>query len=74
MSSNATIIADVLAGYGYESHQIAGVIGNLVQESGLRPTGAVGDNGTAHGVAQWRLDRLDGLREFAAHRGSDWTD
>jgi Phage tail lysozyme len=34
--------------------------GNLLQESGLDPL-AVGDSGTAFGIAQWRFSRFDAL-------------
>lgn len=51
----------------------AGVVGNLVQESGLR-TDAIGDNGTSGGLAQWHNERLDALKRFAVARGKEWTD
>lgn len=41
---------------GWTSAQAAGIVANLVHESGLRP-GAVGDNGKALGIAQWHPDR-----------------
>lgn len=37
------------------------MVGNLLQESGLRPD-AVGDNGKAFGLAQWRIDEASGAR------------
>ena len=37
---------------GWTKEQAAGIVGNLVVESGLR-TDAVGDNGNAYGIAQW---------------------
>lgn len=57
---------------GYLPHQAAGVVGNLVQESGVRPSGVTGDNGTAHGVAQWRGPRFQGLQNYAAQNGGNW--
>ena len=59
---------------GYSQVQAAGVVGNLIQESNLRPAGAVGDNGTAFGVAQWRGERLTRLKRFAAANGKPWED
>ncbi|MGR9169787.1 phage tail tip lysozyme [Rhizobium sp. KDH_Rht_773_N] len=59
---------------GWSPHQAAGIVGNLMAESGLRPTGAVGDKGTAFGIAQWRNERLANLKNFAARQGTDWTD
>lgn len=43
---------------GWSKEQAAGIVGNLQAESGknLR-TNAVGDNGTAYGIAQWHPDR-----------------
>jgi hypothetical protein len=51
-------------GLGLAPHQAAGVVGNLVHESGqdLNPWGPTGDNGTAWGTAQWRGDRLARLK------------
>jgi len=59
---------------GYQPHQAAGIVGNLLAESGLNPTVKPGDNGTAFGVAQWRGDRFAGLQKFAASQGRDWRD
>jgi hypothetical protein len=52
-------------GLGLAPHQAAGIVGNLVHESGqdLNPWGPTGDNGTAWGTAQWRGDRLARLKE-----------
>ena len=51
-------------GLGLAPHQAAGVVGNLIHESGqdLNPWGPTGDNGTAWGTAQWRGDRLARLK------------
>jgi hypothetical protein len=51
-------------GLGLAKHQAAGLVGNLVNESGadLNPWGPTGDNSTAWGTAQWRGDRLDKLK------------
>lgn len=59
---------------GYTREQAAGIVGNLIQESNLQSSGAVGDNGTAFGVAQWRGERLSELKRFAASRGKSWED
>lgn len=52
-------------GLGLAKHQAAGLVGNLVNESGagLKPWGPTGDNGTAWGTAQWRGDRLASLKQ-----------
>lgn len=59
---------------GYTKEQAAGIVGNLIAESNLRPSGAVGDNGTAFGIAQWRGERLTRLKRFANANGKDWQD
>jgi hypothetical protein len=41
---------------GYTPQQSAGIVGNLVVESGLR-TNIPGDGGVAYGIAQWHPDR-----------------
>jgi hypothetical protein len=53
-------------GLGLAPHQAAGIVGNLVNESGqdLNPWGPTGDNGTAWGTAQWRGDRLAALKQI----------
>lgn len=66
-------IQQKLMSMGFTASAAAGVVGNLVQESGLR-TDAIGDNGTSGGLAQWHNERLDALKRFAAARGKDWTD
>ncbi len=48
--------------------QAAGIVGNLIQESGLNP-GAVQPNGVGHGLAQWSVgDRWQDLLNFAGGR------
>lgn len=47
---------DFFISKGWSPEQSAGITGNLMGESGLRPD-AVGDNGTAYGIAQWHPDR-----------------
>lgn len=42
---------------GWTAAQAAGIVGNLVQESGVNPQVKPGDNGTAFGIAQWHRDR-----------------
>jgi hypothetical protein len=46
---------------GFSDTGAAYMVGNLLQESGLRPE-AVGDNGKAFGLAQWRIDQAAGAR------------
>jgi Phage tail lysozyme len=80
MADNATSWMDFAqrsrdeGGLGLEKHQAAGVVGNLVNESGedLPAWGPSGDNGTAWGTAQWRGDRLEALKAHAQANGTDY--
>lgn len=58
----------------FPPHVAAGIVGNLDVESGFSDDvinfERRGDQGTAYGLAQWRLDRKDGLFEFAGDRAS----
>jgi hypothetical protein len=73
--SNVAIVQRRLLDLGYNPVQVAGILGNLQQESGrnLDPN-VVGDKGTAFGIAQWRGPRFEGLQSFAQQRGVDWRD
>jgi hypothetical protein len=60
---------------GYEPHVAAGLVGNLMQESGAGlSTRAVGDNGNAFGMAQWNGPRRHAYLAFARARGADAGD
>lgn len=74
VQTRATMARDHFVALGYTPEQAAGIVGNLVQESGVRPSGAVGDNGTAFGLAQWRGERLTRLQRYANSQGADWKD
>lgn len=73
--NNASIAYQFFVDQGLTTHQAAGIVGNLMQESGsqLDPK-AVGDKGTAFGIAQWREDRHRALQNFARVQGGDWKD
>lgn len=58
---------------GYTPHAAEGIADNLFDESAFN-TKAVGDNGTAFGIAQWRGPRFQNLKKFAASKGTDWHD
>lgn len=72
-SERAQYIREKLESKGWSAAAAAGIVGNLVQESGLR-TDAIGDGGTSGGLAQWHNERLEALKRFAAARGKEWTD
>lgn len=62
---------------GYTPEVSAGIVGNLIHESGLN-TGIEGDKGlkggSSFGLAQWREGRLNNLHNFAKTRNSSWSD
>ncbi|MCF7836404.1 hypothetical protein K9N08_01315 [Candidatus Gracilibacteria bacterium] len=72
---NAAIAFNYLKGLGglnLTDVQIAGLIGNLQQESGKNlNTTAVGDSGTSYGIAQWHNERKEALFLFAKNQDSD---
>lgn len=59
---------------GYNDLQISQILGSAMQENGLRTDGKPGDNGTAYGGFQWRLEREQALKAKAQAAGVDWTD
>ena len=68
--SNVRIAQRYLSEKGFKPHQVAGIIGNLQQESGPGlKTAAVGDGGNAYGIAQWNGPRRRAFKAYAAKRG-----
>lgn len=55
---------------GFTVSQSAGIVGNLMQESRLKPS-AVGRN--CYGLAQWQGYRFRQLKAYASKRGRPWT-
>lgn len=55
-----------------------GIVGSFLQESQLKEDvinfNVRGDNGTAHGIMQWRDDRLANLKKFSQSRNADPRD
>jgi hypothetical protein len=66
-STNAEKIWNFFSGKGMSSGAIAGIMGNLQQESGLNPN-AQNPNG-AFGIAQWMGGRKTGLQKYAQSNG-----
>lgn len=64
---------DYFQSQGWTKEQAAGIVGNLIQESGLNPN-TVHDNNTGLGIAGHRLERLDAMKQFAEARGKPVTD
>jgi len=60
----------MLSGMGYTPHVAAGLVGNLMQESGWDiNTGAVGDNGNTFRAVQWNGPRKRAFKSWASQNG-----
>lgn len=67
--ANAALTGKALAFFqkaGWSAAQAAGIVANLVHESGLNAR-SVGDSGSAYGVAQWHRDRQEAFAAWAGH-------
>lgn len=69
-NGDAVAMQQWLMSKGLSANGAAGVVSNLLAESGLRTT-AVGDKGTSYGIAQWHAGRWDNLNRFAKSSGLD---
>ncbi len=67
------VVWDYLKDAGYTDIQVAGIIGNLYQESGLNPA-RVESNGEGIGLVQWSFGRKQSLINYASSKGVDWSD
>lgn len=56
---------------GWNDNVVSGFVGNFMQEGGW--DGAKGDGGSAHGVAQWRGERLDNYRRIMGKSPTEST-
>lgn len=63
-ASSREAVIDYFQKQGWSRAAATGIAANLQSESGLKP-GAVGDNGTAFGIAQWHQDRLEAFRKWS---------
>ena len=61
-----------LTGLGCTPECACAIIGNMQQESSLRPS--VVNSIGASGLCQWLDGRLTGLKNYAASKGTAWTD
>lgn len=66
-------------GRGYSKAQAAGIVGNLIHESGglqpgIKNPGDGSDGSDSIGVGQWNGKRASDLKAFAAAQGKDWHD
>jgi len=73
MQTDPKFLMDRLMKNGYSRAQAAAIIGNLQRESGLASNNMNKDEG-AYGLMQWRGPRFEALQNFAAQKGTLWTD
>ena len=69
---------DYFTSNGYSKQAVAGILGNLQQESGMNPS-AIQPSQHAAGIAQWesyknRSGRWKAMADYAASKGKSWTD
>lgn len=63
----AVKVRDILVKqYGWSPAAAAGIVANMMAESGLDPT-KVGDNGQAYGIGQWHPDRQADFMKLFGH-------
>jgi hypothetical protein len=73
MAADPGFLMQRLMANGMSRAQAAAVLGNLQKESGLASNNVNKDEG-AYGLMQWRGDRFANLQNFAARKGTAWTD
>lgn len=71
--SNENIVWDYLIEQGYSAIQVAGIIGNMYQESGVNPAREE-TNGIGYGLVQWSFGRRQQLEAFAESKGKPVSD
>ena len=69
-SSNRAKVWNMLMGEGFTKQSAAGIIGNLMQESGVNPNSNQGGGGPGRGIMQWTVnERWASLQSWAKDRG-----
>lgn len=70
VTSNAKYAYNYLNQKGLPSHVSAGIVGNLMKESGVNPASRDGDSrGGIGGIAQWDPSRSRGLMQYSQSTG-----
>lgn len=64
LPGTAGLIGNRLLEMGYPPHIVAGLLGNIQQESNFNPQ-AIGDNGNSYGLGQWNGPRRQALLNHA---------
>ena len=73
MADNKTTIWNYLKGKGLSNEAVAGIMGNIQQESNFDPTSTNSSSG-AFGIFQWLGGRKTNLQKFAESQGKSATD
>ena len=73
MATNQEIIEKYLRGKGLNDKAIAGVMGNIQQESNFSTT-AINSSSGAYGLFQWLGTRKTALQKYAAQKGTSTSD
>lgn len=72
-SSVAEKIWNFFRSLGYSEAAVAGMLGNIQQESSFNPA-AINPAGPSYGLFQWQGDRWTRYKAYADSKGVDWTD
>ena len=72
-STTAEKIWNFLRGQGYSEYTVAGIMGNMMQESSMNPS-SVSRTGKYVGLVQWGGGRRTQLEQYAASVGKSWDD
>src|SRR2546423_1252307 len=79
MANNEQTAFNYFVTKGLTKVQAAGIVGNLIQESGVSPTSVEFGGGPGRGIAQWSVggrwnsSGADSVQSYAAsHGGSRW--
>lgn len=62
---------------GYTKEAVAGMMGNVEQESSFKPDaieGTTTNPGEGHGLCQWSFTRKTALKAYAKKKGTGWED
>lgn len=64
-------VATALSSHGFPPAVVAGFLGNFQHESNLGQNKGSGDGGTAHGLAQWRNERVSNFKRVIGKHPND---
>ena len=74
MTTAHTIYSYLVAKCGIKSAAACGILGNMMQESGMNPAAQQKGGDYALGLFQWAGARKTALSNYAASKGKSWSD